>query len=447
MDITKTPPQAIEIEARLLGELLSFPDAMDTVEPILTAHDFYTDNHRQVFFAIRELWSNGKNIDIIAVTEQLRKMQQLDNVGGAFGVTKLTSAVITDKHIADHAYFIKERSVKRELIRYGTELERSSYDESKDLADIMDQAQSGLNKITDQVHGNSEKTFPEILNATINQYFESKQKAGKNEFTGIKTPVLKLTKLTGGWQPGDLIIIAGRPSMGKTALAIQTAVTAANYGSAVDVYTIEMQDIPIARRIICCATGIDPEQLRNGQLSEKDEKMMEKAVNDLMKYKINIDDKSGITAEYVRAKSSANHRRGKCDMIIIDYLQLMNFDHKMNKNDGYGSITRKMKELAKELNVPVIVLAQLNREVERRSERRPGLADLRDSGEIEQDADIVLFPFRPHYYSDDEDPTLIELNVVKHRNGRTASINARHNESITQIFDDAPEYATEPAPF
>jgi replicative DNA helicase len=434
-ELTKIQPQVTEIETTLIGEMIQFPQVIDDIVGIVSHTDFYDHKNQVVFSVIHDLWSEGKSADLIMVTNRLKQMERLNEVGGAFAVTKMLEYALHPSSAKDHAQLIKQASVQRQFIMYGAEVEKTAYSASID--ELLSLSNSKLDEITDGIYKSGDAaSFKSIVDGTIADYYERKARAQSGEFAGIKTPLFDLTQITGGWQPSDLIIIAGRPSMGKTAFAVQCAVTAARNDFSADIYTLEMSSRQFTQRIMSCIDDINIERFRNGSLTAEEEQLMEQSINKMLKLRINLDDKSGITAEYIKAKSSANHRRGKCDLIIVDYLQLMAYDRKLNSNEGFGSITRKLKGLAKDLNVPVILLSQLNRDVEKRVNHRPGLSDLRSSGEIEQDADMVLFPYREHYYSEMEhDKGNIEIVIAKHRNGRTGAVEGRHNETITQFYD------------
>ena len=445
MSNSKLPPQAIDVEERLLGELIEFPDSIDDVIALLSADDFYKESHQIVFKSIYDLWSEGKKIDLMVVTARLKKEGKLDEVGGTYGVTLLTSGIDHAVAVKQHALEIKDASVKRQFIVYAAEVGNTAFDNASDIDTLLNISNTGLDKITDGIFKAGDTvSFKSIIDSTVKDYYDRKEKAKKGEFSGIRTPLYELNKITGGWQPGDLVVLASRPSMGKTAFAVQCAVTAARLDSTVDLYTLEMTSQQLTQRMFGCMADLNIEKLRNGTLTEAEEELMEQSINKMLALKINLDDKSGITAAYIKAKSSANHRKRKCDMIIVDYLQLMSYDKKLNSNEGFGSISRSLKGLAKDLNVPVILVSQLNRALEQRGNRRPTMSDLRSSGEIEQDADMIIFPYREFYYSgQDADKGKIEFIVAKNRNGRIGTIDAFHNDTITQFYDEISEPSTD----
>ncbi len=434
-DPGKIPPQAIDVEEILIGELIQFPDHIDDVADILSVEDFYNSNHKLIYDQIQSLWIMDKKIDLVIVTNKLKESGKLENVGGSWKITKMLEKAIHPQMIKDHALIIKEKSIQRKFIKYGITISKLAY--QNDVDQLVNESSDQLSVITDSIYQVKEAdSFQLILNDTVDQYYKQKEKAKKGSVTGAHTPLFDLNKITGGWQPGDLIVLAGRPSMGKTAFAVQCGVAAARMESAIQIFTLEMSDRQFTQRLLACIDDVSIENLRTGTLDPAQEKQLERAVNKLQDLPINIDDKPGITAEYIKARSSAAKRKGKCDLIIVDYLQLMAYDQKLNANDGLGSITRKLKGLAKDLDVPVILLSQLSRKCEERGNKRPVMADVRSSGEIEQDADMIIFLYRHHYYSgQDEDQGNLELIIAKNRNGRTGTIDASHNETITKIFD------------
>jgi replicative DNA helicase len=433
----KIPPQAIEIEAQLLGELISYPHTMDEVVPILDMGDFYDDSHQKIYAQLHGLWSAGEKIDLLILTEQLKKTKELEAVGGVQRITRLTREALTAAMVKTRAYIIKEKAIRRAFIPFISSIGQQVYDPGTETDVLIDTAIDGLNKITDFVHrGSTCGDFPSQVDSVLKNYYERKEAAKKGQISGIRTPLNALTKITGGWQPGDLIIVAARPSMGKTAFVLQCGMTAARLGSAVDFYSLEMTSEQLIHRVLSGMTGVDTQGMRSGTLADQDELEVERSITDLLAHKLNIDDKSIISAEYVKAKSSANRRKGKCDMIIVDYLQLMDYDRKLSRNEGIGSVSRKLKGVAKDLGVPVMLCCQLNRAAETNGSRKPQLSHLRDSGEIEQDADMVIFPYREYYYSAEEaDKGIMEIRIEKHRNGITGKVEARHNEYLTQIYD------------
>ena len=431
----KVPPQAVEIEAELLGEVIMFPEAMDVIVPVINADDFYKESHKKIYKAVWDLWNKSEKIDMLIVGDHLRKHGELDSIGGAHYIRQITEGVYHAGNIKSHAYIVKDRAVKRVFIELGSQLMADAYDDGSDIEDILSFIGDKIQGIIEGVYGGTEVSWREWLNRAVEDYYERKTKAQKNELTGIRTPLHKLTMMTGGWQGGDLIIIAGRPSMGKTSVAVQVMHMAAMQGEDIDCYTLEMTGLQMTHRVMSCDMEISTEDIRNGKLSEEQEKKMEERINELIKLKFTIDDRPGIGVDYIKAKSSARRRQGKCRMIVIDYLNLM--EHGMENDDaGFGMITRKLKGLAKELGVPVILLCQLNRKTEGRKDKRPSLGDLRDSGRIEQDADIVIFLYRAGYYSGDKNDKTIEFIVAKHRNGKVGGVKSTHNETMSRVYDE-----------
>lgn len=432
------PPQALDIEVILLGEMIQFPQIIDNIVDICQPLDMYAPKHQDICQAIYDLWETDSAIDLLIVTQKLRQAGTLDQIGGPYYITSLLAQATSPEKAVTHAYIIKEKSVQRQFIAYGDHITRLAYAPDTDIEDLLAASGTGLDQINDVIfkaQGND--SFQTIIENSVNDYYARKLRAQEGGLTGIRTPLHKLNLVTSGWQPGDLIIIAARPSMGKTAAAVQIAVTAAKDGHYVDFYTLEMTAEQLTARVMACNEIIEIEGFRAGNMSQENELKMEAMIKSLKDQNINLDDRSGITAEYIKAKSSARHRKSNCDFIVVDYLQLMAYDKRMNPSDGIGSITRKLKALAKQLHIPIIVVSQLNRETEGKgTSRRPTMSALRSSGEIEQDADMIIFPFREYYYSGlDEEKNNIDFIIAKNRNGRTGTIEATVNDTITKITD------------
>ena len=291
-DYGKIPPQEDEIEQLLLGELIQFPSVIDDIVTIISVEDFYKNSHQIIFHEIFYLWGEGKKIDLQILTARLKKTSQLEDVGGAVYVTNLLKNVIHSASATQHAYIVKEASVKRQFISMRSAVNEFAYSNESDIDELLTLSNQELDKITDSIFKAGDTlSFKSIVDGTINDYYERKKKAAKGDFTGIRTPIYDLNKITGGWQPGDLIIIAGRPSMGKTAFAVQCAVTATRLGSAVDIYTLEMTSRQFTQRIMSCTEDINIERFRTGMLSSEEEGLMERSVNKMLKLGINLDDK------------------------------------------------------------------------------------------------------------------------------------------------------------
>lgn len=442
-EIAKIPPQAIELEEAILGALMLERDAIDEVINILSPECFYKEAHQEIYKAILRLSQDNKAIDILTVSEFLRSAGKLEEIGGPFYVTQLTGKIATATNIIDHALIIKQKSIQRDLINYASDLIKTSY-QDQDIEDVLLKATDKLEKITEFAYGENENgSFRDLLNESLRQYEERERLAKIGKVYGIRTPLADLTRLTNGWQSGDLIIIAGRPSMGKTAFALAAAKMAAKEDKHVCIYSLEMKGVRLTDRILCGEAEIDPEKYRKGELSPDEWAKIEQSLNKLETLKIHINDNSLINPEYIKARCRIMRKKGKCDLVIIDYLGLIDPGKSKDRNreQEVAEVSRKFKLLAMDLNIPVILISQLNRSCEARTDKRPHLSDLRESGAIEQDADFVGFLYRPEYYGFDEDDRnnslkgMGEFIISKQRNGRIGTIEFRYNQSMTRIYD------------
>lgn len=444
----KLPPQALDVEEAVLGALMLEKDAFDEIYEHIDHRSFYKQGHQEIFKAIRAIYDRSEPIDIITVSTELSKANKLEDAGGPIYVTKLTSKVATAANIVFHAKILKQTALQRDLIRFGSEVVKRAYDMSADVADTVEYSAGQFDKITEFIYGaGREYTFGELLQQSEKQ-LEEREKAMKDgKPTGVPTPIQKLSKLTGGWQDGDLIVVSGRPSMGKTAVALEFIKTAAKFGIPVNVYSLEMRGVTLVDRMLCGEADLDPERFRNGYVSPEEWERIEKAIAKLEKLGIHVDDEPMVTMEYIRAKSRIKKRKDECGMIVIDYLQLVDSPEERGRNreQEVAQMSRKAKLIAKELNVPVILLAQLNRSCEiRGGDKRPQLSDLRESGAIEQDADVVILLYRAERYGIEEmeingnlvsTQGLGEFILAKQRNGRTGTVEFGYNESLTRIYD------------
>ncbi len=424
----KLPPQVLELEEAVLGAMMIDKKGVDDVIDILQADAFYKDAHKYIFEAIVQLFTETQPIDLLTVSAQLKKNGKLDLAGGDFYLIQLTQKVASSAHIEFHSRIILQKFIQRSLIRISSEIIEASYDETTDVFNLLDQAESKLYEVT---QGNIKRSS-ETAQSLVLQAKKRIEEISKQEgLSGVETGFTNLDKLTSGWQPSDLIIIAARPAMGKTAFVLSMARNIAiDFGHAVALFSLEMASVQLITRLISSETGLSSEKLRTGKLEPHEWTMLSTKVKNLEKAPLFIDDTPSLSIFDLRAKCRRLVSQHGIKIIIVDYLQLMtaggNSKGGGNREQEISTISRNLKALAKELNVPVIALSQLSRAVETRgSSKRPLLSDLRESGAIEQDADIVSFLYRPEYYKieewdDDEASSTTgqaEIMIAKHRNG------------------------------
>ena len=439
----KLPPQALDLEEAVLGAIMLEKDAIIAVMDIIRTESFYKDAHQKIFKAVLDLSQELQPIDILTVTEELRKRDELDLVGGPFYITQLASKVSSAAHIEYHARIIAQKHIQRELIRVSTEIQGRAYDDSIDVNDLIDFSESELFKVAE---GNIKKETTKI-NLIIEDALSQIEEASKREdgLSGVPSGYTKLDRVTSGWQRSDLVIIAGRPSMGKTALVLSmTRNMAIDHNKGVALFSLEMSSVQLINRLIVSETELPSDKIRNGRLEPFEWEQLEYKIKRLVDANIFIDDTPAISVFELRAKCRRLMSQQEIDIIIIDYLQLMTgpTETRGNREQEVSMISRSLKAIAKELNVPIIALSQLNRSVEMRSgTKRPQLSDLRESGAIEQDADMVLFIHRPEKYGfiEDEDGNslrgIAEIILSKHRNGALADIKLRFREELAKFED------------
>ncbi|MFH7018257.1 replicative DNA helicase [Flavobacterium sp. FlaQc-47] len=424
----KLPPQVLDLEEAVLGAMMIDKKGVDDVIDILQADAFYKDAHKFIFEAIVQLFTETQPIDLLTVSAQLKKNGKLDLVGGDFYLIQLTQKIASSAHIEFHSRIILQKFIQRSLIRISSEIIEASYDETTDVFDLLDQAESKLYEVT---QGNIKRSSETAQSLVLQAKKRIEEIAKQEGLSGVETGFTNLDKLTSGWQPSDLIIIAARPAMGKTAFVLSMARNIAiDFGHPVALFSLEMASVQLITRLISSETGLSSEKLRTGKLEPHEWTMLSTKVKNLEKAPLFIDDTPSLSIFDLRAKCRRLVSQHGIKIIIVDYLQLMtaggNSKGGGNREQEISTISRNLKALAKELNVPVIALSQLSRAVETRgSSKRPLLSDLRESGAIEQDADIVSFLYRPEYYKIDEwdddeaSPTTgqAEIMIAKHRNG------------------------------
>jgi len=446
----KLPPQALDLEEAVLGAMMIDKKGVDEVIDILQPDAFYKDAHRHIFEAIFQLFTDSQPIDLLTVSAQLKKNGKLELAGGDFYLIQLTQKIASSAHIEFHSRIILQKYIQRSLIKISSEIIEESYDESTDVFDLLDKAESRLYEVT---QGNIKRSSETAQSLVLQAKKRIEEIAGKEGLSGVPTGFEKLDKVTSGWQPSDLIIIAARPGMGKTAFVLSMARNMAiDFGAPVAVFSLEMSSVQLITRLISSETGLSSEKLRTGKLEKHEWEQLSVKVKDLEKAPLYIDDTPSLSIFDLRAKARRLSSQHGIKLIIVDYLQLMTAGSTAkgggNREQEISTISRNLKALAKELNVPVIALSQLSRAVETRgSSKRPLLSDLRESGAIEQDADIVSFIYRPEYYKidewDDEEHTptegQAEFIIAKHRNGSLENIRLKFIGNLGK-FDNLDQY-------
>ena len=447
----KIPPQATDLEEVVLGAMMIDKKGVDEVIDILSIDAFYKDSHQYIFEAILQLFENSEPVDLLTVSTQLRKNSKLDLVGGDFYLISLTQKVSSSAHIEFHARIILQKFIQRSLIKISNEIIEDSFDETKDVFDLLDKAETRLYEVT---QGNIKKSTETAQDLVFQAKKKIEEISNKEGLSGVPSGFDKLDKLTSGWQESDLIIIAARPGMGKTALTLSMARNiAVTQNIPVAFFSLEMSSVQLITRLISSETGLSSEKLRTGRLEKHEWEQLNVKVKSLEKAPLYIDDTPSLSIFDLRAKARRLASQNGIKLIIVDYLQLMTGGGSQkngNREQEISMISRNLKALAKELSIPVIALSQLSRAVETRGgSKRPLLSDLRESGAIEQDADIVSFIYRPEYYKidewDDEERTpsagQAEFIVAKHRNGGLNNIKLKFVSNLGK-FENLDNFET-----
>lgn len=430
-------PQAIDAEQAIIGTCLFSPEAINSILSELKPEMFYLESNKQLYTAISEVAKKNGKADLISITDYLRVKGQLDGFGGVIGLMKRTENIVTDHYLSDYVKIVREKHVLREYIFAGAKLANLAYVE--DLADVVEYAESTLFEISNFIQQREPKRIDKIVDAYLAEIEKivTKQKT----LTGIPSGITVLDRITGGWQPSDLVIIAGRPSMGKTAVALSLAQNTSSLNYPVAFFSLEMSETQLAGRLLSGVSGKTNIELRAGKVD-----LMElgSQSNEIAMLPLFIDDTPAISLFDLRSKIKKLIVKEQIHLVVVDYLQLMTCDAQSREQE-VSKISRGLKSIAKEFNIPVIALAQLNREVESRADKKPRLSDLRESGSIEQDADIVCFIYRPAVYGirditlngeNFDTNGLLVFDIAKNRNGALASLPLYHNEALTKIRDD-----------
>lgn len=434
----KMPPQAVEVEQAVLGALMLDSDAINAAIDVLHEEYFYKPEHRVIFGAIAALFTAAQAVDIMTVTNKLKEKGELEVAGGAYYVASLTNRVASAAHIEEHTKIVQQKYVQRELIKTGAEIVKKAYDEATDPLELLDHAESDLLTLGEK---NFRSDYTDI-SALIRQAIAEVEEVSKKQdgMSGQPSGFPDLDRITSGWQKGTLLILAARPGMGKTAFALTMARNmAVDHKIPVAVFSLEMSSVELVTRLISAETNLRGDQLKKGDLKPSEWKVLNERVGKLSEAPLYIDDTPALTMFELRAKCRRLKQQHDIQMIFIDYLQLMRGGdtYKGNREQEISHISRQLKSLSKELKVPIMALSQLSRAVETRGgDKKPQLSDLRESGAIEQDADMVMFIYRPDYYNQQDESNIegaCELNIAKHRSGGTGTVKLRFVKSYARF--------------
>ncbi|MCI6917670.1 replicative DNA helicase [bacterium] len=437
----KKPPQATEIEEAVLGALLLEPNAITEVMDVLTPECFYNEANRKIFQAICTLTSSHRPIDIFTVTEELKKVNDLEICGGPYYLSQLSMRIGAAAHLDYHAKILVQKYIQRELINISYQVQKNSFDDSMPVDDLLDNTQQSIFNLADRNMRRETRSVREVITDTIENIMANQNRT--DGLSGVPSGYTGIDTVTLGWQASDLIIIAARPSMGKTAFVLTMARNmTVDHKVPVAFFSIEMSSEQLVKRLMISETGLAPEKIKGGRkLQEYELAQMQTRLAALTEAPLYIDDTPSLGINEFRSKARRLVASAGIKLIIIDYLQLMSGPSELRgmREQEVAAISRSLKATAKELNVPIIALSQLSRAVETRGgNKRPQLSDLRESGAIEQDADIVMFIHRPDYYGLDEDPSqagLAEIIIAKHRNGEVKDVQMRFRKSEVKFVD------------
>ncbi|MGG1659172.1 replicative DNA helicase [Brevibacillus sp. NRS-1366] len=421
--LDRVPPQNKEAEQSVLGAVFLSKEALITAIEILRPEDFYKTAHQRIFQTMVDLYEKGEPVDLVTVTAELQDHKLLDEVGGVTYITEIASSVPTAANIEYYAKIVEEKSLLRRLIHTATKIANDGYSREDDVTEIIADAEKYIMEIGQNRNSGGFQPIRDVLLETYERIEILSQRRG--DITGIPSGYTDLDKMTAGFQRSDLIILAARPSVGKTAFALNVAQNvAARANETVAIFSLEMGASQLVQRMICAEGNLDASRLRSGGLEEDDWQKLTMAIGTLAKAPIYIDDTPGVTVQDIRAKCRRLQAERGLGMILIDYLQLIHGRGKGdNRQQEVSEISRTLKGIARELNVPVIALSQLSRGVEQRQDKRPMMSDIRESGSIEQDADIVAFLYRDDYYDKEtENKNVIEVIIAKQRNGPTGTV-------------------------
>lgn len=435
----KNPPHSYDAELSVLGSILTDPDSYIKIGDLLQSDDFYAPKNQLIYGAMNELISKNAKVDLITLSNHLSAQNTLEKSGGSSYLAELIETVPTSAHIVQYAMIVKHKSTLRKLLKAGQNITALSYEEDQDIESLLETAEKQLFSVSQNFVKDKFVHIKDVLTATYDKIVDLHDPDMKDKFVGVPTGFKSLDHLTNGLHPSDLVILAARPSMGKTALALNFAQNAAKKGYSVGVISLEMSKDQLVERMFCSLLEVDSWKIKSGKLEESDFARIGPVMDQMNSLKIFIDDSLGSSVTELRAKTRRLQMEHGLNMLVIDYLQLMSSNKggaNFNRVQEISEISRSLKALARELNIPIVALSQLSRAVESRPNKEPVLSDLRESGAIEQDADIVLMLYREDYYdSDTERKGLVDLFIRKHRNGPVGQIEMRFRKERMRFYD------------
>lgn len=439
----RIPPQAVELEEAILGALMLEQNALTAVVDILKPELFYKESHQRIYSAIHRLFAKSEPVDILTVTNELKTSGELELIGGAYFITQLTNRVASTANIEYHSRIISQKYIQRELIKISAELIREAFEDTTDVFELLDKAEQNLFSVSENNFRRDYDSMQTLVHEAIRDIETARDHEGN--LRGIPSGFTDLDRITAGWQKSDLVILAARPGMGKTAFVLSMARNVAvDFNIPLAIFSLEMSSIQLVTRLISGETQLPADKLKKGNLENYEWEQLNAKIGKLVDAPLYIDDTPALSIFELRAKCRRLKAQHNIQMIIIDYIQLMSggIENKGNREQEISSISRSLKALAKELSVPIITLSQLNRSVETRGgSKRPILSDLRESGAIEQDADMVMFIYRPEYYKIDQDEEgnstkgMAELIIAKHRNGALADVKMQFVDRYAKFMD------------
>ncbi len=439
----RVPPHNDEAEESVLGAVMLSSDAANVALETLHPEDFYKPAHQTVFTAVSQLFDANEPIDAITVSDQLRRTGTLDRIGGVPYLTALLDAVPTTSNIGYYVSVVEENALRRRLMRAGGEVSDLALETARPVIDVLDHAEQVVFSVAERRVGDGLQSIAGLLMPTL-EHAEEMGVRGSH-VTGLGTGFRDLDRKLAGLQPANLVVIAGRPSMGKSTLAVNIAHNIAVGGAPVAIFTLEMSREEIVQRLLCSHARVDSHKLRTGDLQQKDWAELNRAAGTLYEAPIYVDDSAALTVTEIRAKCRRLVRQRGLDLVVVDYMQLMSGGGRAeNRQQEIADISRALKSLARELHIPIIAVSQLNRSLEQRQNKRPQLGDLRESGAIEQDADIVMFVYREEYYNPGSDRGVAEVIIAKHRAGAVGDVKMSFMAEYTVFADMARDAAPTP---